>query len=88
MAKDAIEERLGVKPECDCPIMSNEIENRRKALVNAIGADFGKHGWDYDFFITLYFIARLKNSFILITIIPRSSAAGSFILLFSTETIC
>jgi hypothetical protein len=49
-AEDAIEKRLRVKPECDCQIMNNEIENRRKALANAFGADFGKHGRDYDFF--------------------------------------
>jgi len=49
-AIDAIEERFGVKLECDCQIMNNEIENRKKALVNAFGADFGEPGRDYDFF--------------------------------------
>jgi len=48
-ARDAIEERIGVKLECDCQIINNEIENRRKALVNAFGADFGEPGRDYDF---------------------------------------
>jgi len=28
----------------------NEIENRRKALTNAFGADFGEPGKDNDFF--------------------------------------
>ena len=49
-AIDAIEERLGVKLECDCQIINNEIENRRKALANAFGADLGEAGRDYDFF--------------------------------------
>ena len=47
---DAIEERIGVKLECDCQIVNNEIENRRKALVNAFGADLGEAGRDFDFF--------------------------------------
>ena len=49
-AKDALEERLGVKLECDCQIINNEFENRRKALANAFGADLGEAGRDYDFF--------------------------------------
>jgi hypothetical protein len=49
-AIDAIEERLGVKLECDCQIVNNEAENRRRALANAFGADFGEPGRDYDFF--------------------------------------
>jgi len=49
-AIDAIEERIGVKLECDCQIMNNEVENRRKALANAFGADLGEAGRDYDFF--------------------------------------
>ena len=49
-AIDALEERLGVKLECDCQIINNEIENRKKALANAFGADFGEHGRDFDFF--------------------------------------
>jgi hypothetical protein len=49
-ARDAIEERLGVKLECDCQIINNDIENRRKALANAFGADLGEAGRDYDFF--------------------------------------
>ena len=49
-ARDALEERLGVKLECDCQIINNDIENRRKALANAFGADFGEPGRDYDFF--------------------------------------
>ena len=49
-AIDAIEERLGVKLECDCQIINNDIENRRKALANAFGADLGEPGRDYDFF--------------------------------------
>ena len=49
-AKDAIEERLGVKLECDCQILNNDVGNRRKALANAFGADFGEAGRDYDFF--------------------------------------
>ena len=49
-AIDAIEERIGVKLECDCQIINNEIENRRKALANAFGADLGEAGRDYDFF--------------------------------------
>ena len=47
---DAIEERIGVKLECDCQIINNEIENRRKALANAFGADLGEPGRDFDFF--------------------------------------
>ena len=43
-------ERLGVKLECDCQIVNNEVENRRKALANAFGADLGEAGRDYDFF--------------------------------------
>jgi len=49
-AIDAIEERIGVKLECDCQIINNDIENRSKALANAFGADFGEAGRDYDFF--------------------------------------
>jgi hypothetical protein len=49
-ARDALEERLGVKLECDCQILNNETENRRKALANAFGADLGEPGRDYDFF--------------------------------------
>ena len=48
--KDAIEERLGVKLECDCQIVNNEIENRQKALANTFGADLGELGRDFDFF--------------------------------------
>lgn len=48
-ARDAIEERLDMKLECECQIMNNEVENRRKALANAFGADFGKLGRDFDF---------------------------------------
>jgi hypothetical protein len=49
-ARDALEERIGVKLECDCQIVNNEVENRRKALANAFGADLGEPGRDYDFF--------------------------------------
>ena len=49
-SKDVIEERLGVKLECECQIINNEIENRRKVLANAFGADLGEPGRDYDFF--------------------------------------
>jgi hypothetical protein len=49
-AKDALEERLGVKLECDCQIINNDIENRRKGLANAFGADLGEPGRDFDFF--------------------------------------
>ena len=49
-AIDAIEERIGVKLECDCQIINDDIENRRKALANAFGADLGELGRDYDFF--------------------------------------
>jgi hypothetical protein len=49
-AIDAIEERLGVKLECDCQIVNNEGENRKKALANVFGADLGELGRDYDFF--------------------------------------
>ena len=49
-AIDAIEERIGVKLECDCQILGNEVENRSKALANAFGADLGEAGRDYDFF--------------------------------------
>jgi hypothetical protein len=49
-AIDAIEERIGVKLECDCQIINNDIENRKKALANAFGADLGEPGRDYDFF--------------------------------------
>jgi len=49
-AKDALEEQIGVKLECDCQIINNEIENRRKALANAFGADLGEPGKDFDFF--------------------------------------
>ena len=49
-AIDAIEERIGVILDCDCQIVNNESENRRKALVNAFGADFGELGRDFDFF--------------------------------------
>jgi len=47
---DAIEERIGVKLECDRQIINNDIENRRKELANAFGADFGEPGRNYDFF--------------------------------------
>jgi len=49
-AIDAIEERIGVKLDCDCQIINNDIENRRKALANAFGADLGELGRDFDFF--------------------------------------
>ncbi len=49
-AIDAIEERIGVKLECDCQIINNDVENRSKALANAFGADLGKPGRDFDFF--------------------------------------
>jgi hypothetical protein len=49
-AIDAIEERFGVKLECDCQIVNNEIENRRKALANSFGTDLGEPGKDFDFF--------------------------------------
>ena len=49
-ARDALEERLGVKLKCDCQILGNEFENRRKELANAFGADLGEPGRDYDFF--------------------------------------
>jgi hypothetical protein len=49
-AIDAIEERLGVKLECDCQIVNNEGENRKKALANAFGVDLGEAGRDFDFF--------------------------------------
>jgi hypothetical protein len=48
--KDAIEELLGVKLECECHILKNEAGNRRKALANAFGADLGEPGRDFDFF--------------------------------------
>jgi len=48
--RDAIEERLGVKLECECQILNNEVENRRKALANAFGANLGEPGRDFDFF--------------------------------------
>ena len=49
-AKDAIEQRIGVNLECDCQIINNEVENRRKSLANAFGADLGEPGRDYEFF--------------------------------------
>jgi len=49
-SKSSSEERLGVKLECDCQIVNNDIENRRKALPNAFGADLGVPGSDFDFF--------------------------------------
>ena len=49
-AKDAIEQRIGVNLECDCQIIKNDIESRRKRLANAFGADLGEPGKDYDFF--------------------------------------
>jgi hypothetical protein len=49
-AIDAIEERIGVKLECDCQILNNEKENRQKTLANAFGADLGEAGRDFDFF--------------------------------------
>ena len=39
-----------MKLECDCQIINNDIENRRKTLANAFGADLGEAGRDYDFF--------------------------------------
>ena len=48
-AMDAIEERIGVKLECECQILNDEVENRQKAMANSFGADFGEHGKDYDF---------------------------------------
>jgi hypothetical protein len=49
-ARDAIEERIGVKLECECQIVNNENENRQKALANSFGADLGEPGKDFDFF--------------------------------------
>jgi hypothetical protein len=49
-ARDAIEDRIGVKLECDCQIVNNEAENRKKALANAFGVDLGEAGRDFDFF--------------------------------------
>jgi hypothetical protein len=48
-ARDAIEERLGVKLECECQVANNEADNRQKALSNSFGADLGELGRDFDF---------------------------------------
>jgi hypothetical protein len=40
-----------VKLECDRQIINNDIENRRKELANAFGADFGEPGRNYNLFL-------------------------------------
>jgi hypothetical protein len=47
---ETIEERIGVELKCDRQIINNDIENRRKELANAFGADFGEPGRNYDLF--------------------------------------
>lgn len=49
-AKDAIEERPGVKLEYDCQIVNNELENRRKSPANAFVADLGELDGNFNFF--------------------------------------
>ena len=49
-AKDAIEDRLDRTLVCECEILDEPTENRRKALANAFGADLGEPGRNYDFF--------------------------------------
>ena len=51
IARDIIEEKIHRKLECECQIMNNQAENRRKKLINNFGADFGGPGRrDFDVF--------------------------------------
>jgi hypothetical protein len=51
IAKEIIEDRIGRNLECECQIINNNAENRRKELINNFGADLGAPGRrDFDVF--------------------------------------
>ncbi len=51
LAKEIIEDRIGRNLECECQIINNNAERRRKELINNFGADLGGPGRrDFDIF--------------------------------------
>ena len=44
VVKDLIEERLGRKLECECEILGDKMEIRRRELQKQFGVDFGSTG--------------------------------------------
>ena len=44
MVKDLIEEHLGRELECECEILGDKNEIRRRMLGNQFGVDFGESG--------------------------------------------
>jgi hypothetical protein len=51
IARDIIEERIHKRLECECQIIGNQSQHRRKELINSFGADFGGNGRrDFDIF--------------------------------------
>jgi hypothetical protein len=51
IAREIIEDRIGRNLECECQIIDNNAENRRKELINNFGADLGAPGRrDFDVF--------------------------------------
>ena len=44
MAKDMIEERISKNPKCECDLLNDEKEIRRKELQTMFGVDFGIPG--------------------------------------------
>jgi hypothetical protein len=51
IARDIIEERIRRRLECECQILGNQSQNRRKELINNFGAVFGVPGRrDFDIF--------------------------------------
>jgi hypothetical protein len=51
IARELIEERIRRRLECECQIIDNQSQNRRKGLINNFGADLGGPGRrDFDIF--------------------------------------
>jgi len=51
IAKEIIEDRIGRNLECECQIIDNQSQHRRKDLINNFGADLGAPGRrDFDVF--------------------------------------
>jgi hypothetical protein len=45
IARDIIEEKIYRRLECECQIIDNRSQNRRKELINNVGADHGTRGF-------------------------------------------
>jgi hypothetical protein len=51
IARDIIEEKIRRRLECECQIIDNQSQHRRKDLINNFGADLGVPGRrDFDIF--------------------------------------